>query len=113
MVFSKSRSKPEKETGMSTDGPTPTPCDPEIFKNGTGLCVVDGKPNAVERWVTSVAEKANARVGWHYSGGRANVLHLGDAESYQRALNAVDELKGELDGRIMSIGGPALYRAGN
>ncbi|PIT87991.1 MAG: hypothetical protein COU29_04250 [Candidatus Magasanikbacteria bacterium CG10_big_fil_rev_8_21_14_0_10_36_32] len=98
---------------MATDGPTPPPCDPEIFKNGTGLCVVDGSSNAVECWVQSVAKKANTKVDWHYSGGRANVLHLGDADSYQRALNAVHELTGELKGHILSVGGPAIYRAGD
>lgn len=98
---------------MATDGPTPPPCDPEIFKKGTGLCVIDGSSNAVERWVQSVAKMANAKVDWHYSFGRANVLHLGDTNSYQRALNAVRELEGELKGRILSVGGPALYRAGD
>jgi hypothetical protein len=98
---------------MATDGPTPQPCDPRIFKDGKGLCIVDGSSNAVERWVQSIAKKANAQVDWHYSGGRANVLHLGDAESYQRALNAVRELQGELKGTILEIGGPALYRKGD
>src|SRR3990167_7598907 len=97
---------------MATDGPTPPPCNPDIFKNGKGVCVVDGSSNAVERWVQSVAKKANAQVDWHYSGGRANVLHLGDDESRQRVLNAIKELEGELKGRILSVDGPALYRNG-
>lgn len=98
---------------MATDGPTPAPCDPEIFQKGEGVCVVDGSSNAVERWVQAVARKASARVDWHYSGGRANVLHLGDAASLQRVFNAIHELKSELKGRILSVGGPALYRAGD
>jgi hypothetical protein len=98
---------------MATDGPTPPPCNPDIFKKGTGLCVLDGTSNAVERWVRAVAKKADAQIDWHYSGGRANVLHLGDSKSRQRALNAIEELKGELDGRILSVDGPALYRAGD
>ena len=97
---------------MATDGPNPAPCDPEIFKNGNGVCVIDGSSNAVERWVQTVAKKADARVDWHYSGGRANVLHLGDDESRQRVLDAINELEGELEGRILSVGGPALYRNG-
>lgn len=98
---------------MATDGPTPPPCNPDIFEKGEGVCVVDGRSNAVERWVQSVAKKANAQVDWHYSGGRANVLHLGDTDSRQRVLNAISELEGELDGSILSVGGPALYRAGD
>ncbi len=97
---------------MATDGPTPPPCNPEIFKKGEGVCVVDGSSNAVECWVKKIARKANAQIDWHYSGGRANVLHLGDAASRQRVLNAISELEGELEGTILSVGGPALYRNG-
>ena len=97
---------------MATDGPDPAPCNPDIFKKGRGVCVVDGSSNAVERWVQSVAKKANAQVDWHYSGGRANVLHLGDDASRQRVLNAINELEGKLKGRILSVDGPALYRNG-
>lgn len=97
---------------MATDGSTPRPCNPKIFKKGKGVCVVDGSSNAIERWVRAVAKKAKAEVDWHYSGGRANVLHLGDAKSRQRVLNAIEELKGELKGTILNVGGPALYRKG-
>ena len=97
---------------MATDGPTPVPCNPDIFKKGRGVCIVDGSSNAVERWVQSVAKKANAQVDWHYSGGRANVLHLGDDASRQRVLNAIHELESELNGTILDVGGPALYRNG-
>lgn len=97
---------------MATDGPTPAPCNPDIFSKGSGVCVVTGRSNAIECWVQSVAQKASALVDWHFSGGRANVLHLGDDESRQRVLNAIDELKSELDGSILSVDGPALYRNG-
>ena len=98
---------------MATDGPTPPPCNPDIFKNGRGICVLDGSSNAVESWVQAVAKKADAQVDWHYSGGRANVLHLGDDESRQRVLNAIEELEGDLQGDILSVDGPALYRDGD
>ena len=97
---------------MATDGPTPTPCNPNIFKNGKGVCIIDGSSNAVERWVQMVAKKANAQVDWHYSGGRANVLHLGNEASRQRVLNAIEELKGKLQGTILRVDGPALFRNG-
>ncbi len=97
---------------MATDGPTPQPCNPDIFKNGTGVCVVDGSSNAIESWVQSVAKKADAQIDWHYSGGRANVLHLGDDDSRQRVLTAIAEMESELDGRILSVDGPILYRQG-
>ncbi len=97
---------------MATDGPNPTPCNPEIFTKGQGVCVIDGSSNAVEQWIQSVAKKADSQVDWHYSGGRANVLHLGNDESRQRVLNAISELESELDGTILSVDGPTLYRNG-
>lgn len=107
------RNQTEGTKNMATDGPTPPPCNPDIFKNGKGICVLTGRSNAVERWVQAVAKKAEAQVDWHYSGGRGNVLHLGDDESRQRVLNAIEELKGEFDGHILSVDGPALYREGD
>lgn len=98
---------------MATDGPTPPPCNSDIFKNGRGVCILSGRSNAIERWVQAVATKADAQVDWHFSGGRANVLHLGDEESRQRVLNAIKELKGDLDGYILSVDGPTLYRQGD
>jgi hypothetical protein len=74
---------------MATDGPTPAPCDPEIFKHGECLASATGSSNAVERWVKAVAGAAKARVDWHYAGGIAKVLHLGDGASRSRALAAL------------------------
>lgn len=86
---------------MATDGPTPPACNPDIYKNGKTVCILSGSSNAIERWVQSVAQKAGAQVDWHYIGGRANVLHLGDEESHQRVLDAIEELKGTVPGQIM------------
>lgn len=91
---------------MATDGPTPNPCDPKIFQNGKSICVVHGSSNAVERWVQSIAKKANAKVDWHYACGQANVLHLGDENSRQRVIDAIKQLEGELDGNIISVEDP-------
>jgi hypothetical protein len=92
----------------------PPPCDPEIFKSGKSLCVLDAGSHAAEAWVQKVAAKSGQRVDWHYSGGRANVLMLGD---HSKAVAAVHELAGELDGRILRIADDdnehGLYRAGD
>ncbi len=97
---------------MATDGVTPpTLCNREIFLKGRGVCVVDGRAKAIERWVRVIAAKANAQVDWHYNGGRANVLHLGDNESRQRVLKAINELESELDGTILSIEDPSVTAA--
>ena len=78
---------------MATDGSDPPPCDPDVFKNGKVVCVLLGASNAVERWVKSVAEATGERVDWHYSCGRARVLHLGSAATRVRVLEAIGKLR--------------------
>jgi hypothetical protein len=77
---------------VATDGPTPKPCDPKIFEDGEIVCMLEGSSNRVENWVRSVAEKAKAQVDWHYAGGRAMILHLGDKASRKRTMEAISEL---------------------
>lgn len=77
---------------MATDGPTPKPCNKKIFEDGELVCMLEGSSNRVERWVKRVAKKASAKVDWHYAGGRAMVLHLGDTASRKRTMAAIKEL---------------------
>jgi len=86
---------------MATDGPNPRPCDGKIFKKGEILARIDGASNAVENWVLGVAKRADAKVDWHYAGGVANVLHLGDAKSRKRTLQAIRDLEPSLKGEIL------------
>jgi len=99
---------------MATDGPTPPPCNDQIFKNGHPVVLLDAPSNAAEQWVRAVADKANALVDWHYSGGIAQVLHLGDLDSRLRVESAIDELAPALQGTILRRLGfeAGLYRAG-
>lgn len=100
---------------MATDEPTPPPCNQDVFRHGKPVAALDGRSNAVERWVQAVAKKANAQVDWHYSGGIAQVLHLGDEASRMRVEAAITELAPTLDGRIMrryEVGAAGLYREG-
>lgn len=81
--------------GLSTDGPTPPPCDPKIFTEGVQVFVTDTIPsNAMEGWVRQVAEKSEQPVDWHFAYGRAEVLALGDVD---RVRIAVQELMPEHD----------------
>jgi len=99
---------------MATDGP-PDPCDQEIFQKGSPIVILDAASNAAENWVQTVAKKAKARLDWHYSGGRAQVLHLGDEESAAQVYVAIEELKSTLKGRILQVivpGQKGLYRNG-
>lgn len=98
---------------MATDGPTPSPCDREIFEKGESVAILEGSSNAVEKWVKKIAKTAKARVDWHYSGGIANVLHLGDEESRTRVMTAIKQLKSELEGTLLKKyepGATGFYR---
>jgi hypothetical protein len=90
-------------------------CDQEIFAKGKPVCIADAGSEHMEPWVQSIAEMAKARVDWHYSGGIAQVLHLGDAESRARVEKAIDRLEDALVGRIMRRypdGSGGLFRCG-
>lgn len=100
---------------MATDGPTPSPCNDDVFRNGQPVVLVDARSNAMERWVQAVAAAADAQLDWHYSGGVAQVLHLGDDESRARVEAAITELECDLDGSIMRrlpADAEGLYRNG-
>jgi hypothetical protein len=74
---------------MATDGPDPTPCDQEIFQKGRHVGMLAGPgSNAIERWVRGVAERSGQRVDWHFFGGRANVLCIGDIDAARREFDA-------------------------
>jgi len=80
---------------MAIDGPTPTPCDPEIFKSGVLVFKTNTIPsNAMEGWVKKIAELSGQRVDWHFAGGIAVVLALGDIT---KVKNAIQELMPEHD----------------
>jgi len=91
------------------------PCDPKIFKEGKTIAALDAKSEAAEKWVQAVAKRANAKVDWHYSGGIANVLYLGNNEVRARVEKSINDLEKSLDGQILRIfeeEDSGLYRKG-
>lgn len=86
---------------MATDRPTPATYSPEILRDGEHVLTADARSNAMERWVLAVAAAADAQLDWYYSGGRAQLLHLGDMESRIRVEAVITELQDSLDGHIM------------
>ena len=42
--------------------------------------------NAMEGWVKKVAERSGQRVDWHFAGGRARILALGDIAKVKQAI---------------------------
>lgn len=80
---------------MATDGPTPPPCDPRIFAEGTTVFVGDTIGScALEAWVQKVAKESGQPVDWHWAGGRAQVLALGDLD---RVREAIERLRPKYD----------------
>ena len=99
---------------MATDGPTPPPCDSEIFQRGAPVCLVTGPSNAVERWVHDLHVLSDSRVDWHYSGGIAQVLHLGDPASRRRVYESFQRMPLHPGVRLIKIFDAderGLYRA--
>lgn len=86
-------------------------CDSEVFKTGQSLAL-DARSAAAEPWVRQVALESGQRVDWHYSGGVAHVLVLGD---HAGALEVAKRLAPKLDGTVLRWFGTedaGCYRAG-
>lgn len=88
------------------------PCDPNIFKNGSPVFLLDARSLAAEAWVKDLANKTGLPIDWHYSGGLAQVLFLGSEEDRARIIEQAQP--SNKDVRVMRILGPGggLYRAG-
>ena len=94
---------------------TPPPCNTEIFKKGKSVVALDARSHAAEKWVKAVAKESGVPVDWHYSGGIANVLYLGDSKARAKVIKAIDKLEDSLDGEIwkrFEEEDPSLYRKG-
>jgi len=86
--------------------PCPPPCASDVFQDGETICVLDANPVTAEWWTQEVAKRSETRMDWHYAGGRANVLLLGNNADRLRALKVIHEMVGLLhlhDARILSI----------
>jgi hypothetical protein len=70
----------------------PPPCDQDVFKNGTPIfCATTGPTGGChlfEAWIVKIREASKQQVDWHYSGGRAQVLYIGDADAIRTAVEA-------------------------
>lgn len=80
--------------------------------------MVCGSSWQVEEWVREVARRSEAKVDWHYSGGIAQVLHLGDVQSRERVHRIMRKLEKRLDKggyvmRYVGEGERGMYRDGD
>ena len=95
---------------------TPQPCDREVFEKGQPLLAADtgvvGGAAIFESWVQDLAKLSGQRIDWHYSGGIAQVLFIGDRAAI---IEAIDQLKLPPTCGIMrwfDEGSHGLYRNG-
>lgn len=87
-------------------------CDQEVFEKGEPIALLDARTKHAEPWVQKVAAHSGQRVDWHYSGGVAQVLCLGDRAKVIASIRALEpELRGTLM-RIFDEPAPGLFRAG-
>src|SRR5512135_2333614 len=62
-------------------------CDNDVFQNGIPVFLTHTIPAAqIEEFIKAVAAEAKQKVDWHYFGGRARVLTLGDPKVTIAAL---------------------------
>lgn len=89
-------------------------CDTEIFKNGQSICTFSASTAITEPWVQKVATTSGQRVDWHFSGGRVNVLYLGDRAKVAAAVLALKDelLASPPDERYSGVEAFAIFDAG-
>jgi hypothetical protein len=89
-------------------------CDPEVFARGQSLLAVDTSnctAEAFDGWVQSIAYVSRQRVDWHFSGGVAHVLVLGDHAKAKAVCGAPPSCPGRIM-RYYEADDPGLYRRG-
>lgn len=74
---------------MATSQPT-NQCDTEVYESGDTIAWMTGPSTVIEALVVRVRELTGARIDWHYAGGRACVLMLGDAKAKVKAREELE-----------------------
>jgi hypothetical protein len=105
---------------MSTDSLPPCDdddslplCDHDVFQHGKSLLAADTHAcgaSGFDAWIQEVARASHQRVDWHYSGGVAHVLYVGDRDAVMEAARGIP-----CPAQIMgwfNEGDPGLYRRG-
>jgi len=74
----------------------PPPCDREVFRKGRSIMACDTgtaecRAEDFEAWIVSVRRRLpkGSGIDWHYFGGVANVLALGDREAVLDAVGGM------------------------
>lgn len=73
------------------------PCSQEMMEKGVHVFLTHSiSSNRIERWVKEVAHVSGQPVDWHFIGGRANVLTLGDVAAVKKAIEELMPLHDQL-----------------
>jgi hypothetical protein len=87
-----SQEVPLQNGGNNTMSNSLSPCDPKVFSEGSPLLLADTftcGAESFDSWVKEVSKASGQNVDWHYSGGIAQVLHLGDRNAVAAAAQAI------------------------
>jgi len=69
-------------------------CKVDVYRFGKQVTVFGDKTKAEVEWICQeTARRTGKEVDWHYAGGRAVVLTLGDPEEAREVMKAVIEGK--------------------
>jgi len=75
---------------MSETMKTPPPCNKDIYDNGTSVFITHSIPSEdIEKWVKKIAKLSGQPVDWHFFGGRAVVLALGDIQKVKDTIKTL------------------------
>lgn len=106
-----------QQRGDLVENVTPEACNSDIFKNGKSVAQIV-QSNGMRSWhiedfIKSVAAATNTQTDWHYSGGIAQVLTLGDAAIVVAKIKELWPAIQKIYPDAQCVTGlPARYRAG-
>jgi hypothetical protein len=67
-------------------------CDDEVFKNGEHVFLTHSlSSEVIEGWVKAIAKDCGQKVDWHWAGGRASILTLGDPKKTRASIKKLRE----------------------
>jgi hypothetical protein len=94
----------------------PQPCDREVFEKGQPLLAAYTGPvggaEIFEFWIRNLAKLSGQRIDWHYSGGIAQVLFIGDRSAIVSAIEQLEIPSGCGIMRWFDDNSHGLYRDG-
>jgi hypothetical protein len=90
-------------------------CDADVFKHGHAIALLDACMHRAEVFRLAVVQESGQSVDWHYSGGRANMLYLGDFAKVDAAVSKLAPMLETTlpreEGECSSCAGKSHHRA--